>query len=152
QIDAYVANECGTSWSAPHVAGVAALLFSLDPSMTPAKARCILRGTADDLGSPIYYGEGRVNAYRALLEANGQPSLPGDLNGDGTVNDADVQMLTAYLGQFGSPSQPECLMDVNADNSIDSRDESTLKSHVMSGSPDLLVRPGCDRVGPPLCQ
>ena len=59
----------GTSVAAPIVAGAAGLLFSLDPSLTPAQVQDILRQTADDLGTPgwdLSYGYGRVNLARAV--------------------------------------------------------------------------------------
>ncbi len=61
----------GTSMSAPHVAGVAALIWSQFPSMTRDQVRFQLRSTADDLdhGFDEYYGYGRVNARRAVEQA-----------------------------------------------------------------------------------
>lgn len=64
----YVAVS-GTSFSAPIVAGIVALMYSLNPSLTPHQIEQILESTALDLGSPgydIYYGWGRVDAYMAL--------------------------------------------------------------------------------------
>jgi thermitase len=62
----------GTSASAPIVAGVAALVMSVNPGLTPAEVRGVLEQTADDLGPAGWdpqYGYGRVNAYKALLAA-----------------------------------------------------------------------------------
>ena len=71
----YVATA-GTSFSSPYVAAVAALLFAHRPKLTPIEARAILENTTD----PLYYGDldpnlcyigtGRVNAYKALLDAD----------------------------------------------------------------------------------
>jgi hypothetical protein len=69
----------GTSMSAPIVAGVAALVFSANPALTPAQVGQILTSTADDLGTPGWdqgYGWGRVNAYRAVQAA--LTTAPGD--------------------------------------------------------------------------
>ncbi len=61
----------GTSMAAPQVAGVAALIMqSHGGKLSPAKVAAILRGSSDDLGKPgndDYYGQGRVNAYRAVM-------------------------------------------------------------------------------------
>jgi len=59
----------GTSMAAPHVAGVAALIWSVFPELSRDQVRQRLRETADDLGTEgfdIYYGYGRVNAWRAV--------------------------------------------------------------------------------------
>ena len=62
----------GTSFAAPHVAGVAALVIGANGgSMHPDQVRTTLEQSADDLGKPgndDYYGAGRVNALRAVLQ------------------------------------------------------------------------------------
>lgn len=62
----------GTSFSSPLTAGVAALMLSANPSLTPAQVDSILVSTADDLGAAgrdDYYGAGRINAARAVAAA-----------------------------------------------------------------------------------
>jgi thermitase len=59
----------GTSMASPHVAGLAALLWSFAPGMTSSEVEALIEQTADDLGSAgwdQYYGYGRINARRAL--------------------------------------------------------------------------------------
>ncbi len=68
----------GTSFAAPLVSGVVALMLARDPTLTPAEIRHILRHTADQVGGYDYgwnpelpghsleLGYGRVNALRAV--------------------------------------------------------------------------------------
>jgi subtilisin family serine protease len=62
----------GTSMSSPHVAGVAALIISSnEEKMSPLEVTKKLCNTADKLdgnGISSYYGNGRVNAFRAVTE------------------------------------------------------------------------------------
>jgi thermitase len=66
--DSYTSLQ-GTSMATPYVAGLAALIWSFDPSLTRDQVRTIIQSTADDLGAPgkdDYFGYGRINARRAL--------------------------------------------------------------------------------------
>ncbi|MBN1512416.1 MAG: S8 family serine peptidase [Phycisphaerae bacterium] len=59
----------GTSMACPQVAGVAALMFSVNPALSAAQIRQILRDTATDLGLPgrdDSFGYGLVDAARAV--------------------------------------------------------------------------------------
>jgi len=61
----------GTSMSAAFVSGVAALLASKNPELTPQKIKNIIEDTSDSIvgeNSQKDIGRGRVNAYKALLE------------------------------------------------------------------------------------
>ncbi len=59
----------GTSAAAPHVAALAALLWSSNTSLSNTEVKNMLLNNAEDLGSTGYdyiYGHGRADAYRAL--------------------------------------------------------------------------------------
>jgi len=74
----------GTSFSAPGVAGVAALMLSKNGGLTNATVRQTLKDTADDVGAAGYdlqTGYGRINA-RAAVDAV-PPAECNDLDGDG---------------------------------------------------------------------
>ncbi|WP_345508111.1 S8 family serine peptidase [Terrabacter aeriphilus] len=61
--------NAGTSFSAPIVSGIAVLMRSKSPSMTPAQVAARLRSTARDAGprgTDPFYGAGVVDATRAL--------------------------------------------------------------------------------------
>jgi subtilisin family serine protease len=71
-------NAAGTSFSAPLVAGVAALVMSANPSLTPTQVQDVLKKSADDLGTAGWdstFGWGRVNAARAVSLASGSQQV-----------------------------------------------------------------------------
>ena len=67
----------GTSFSAPMIAGVAALIWSLDPTLTPDEIELLLKvGATDkgDIGTDETYGHGRLS-LQGSLELVGGPSI-----------------------------------------------------------------------------
>jgi len=72
----------GTSMATPHVSGVAALVWSANPSWTNAEIRDALDATAEDLGAAgrdVAYGYGLVQAKAALdYLGGGTPPPPED--------------------------------------------------------------------------
>ena len=89
----------GTSMAAPHVAGVVALMKSVNPELTPSDIDALLASGAltDDLGTPgrdDLFGHGIINAQRSVLAA---------LEATG-ISPADRPLLTASTNtlNFGS--------------------------------------------------
>lgn len=85
----------GTSFAAPVVAGVAALIFSVNPALTPAQVETILKQNADDLGDPgwdVRFGSGRVNAARAVSSAPVFQDIPD-------TTPPDVSITSPQSGQ-----------------------------------------------------
>jgi len=75
---AYMGNFEGTSAAAPLVAGVAALMLSVNPELAWAAVRDLLRSSSEKIdlqgrtyqdGYSLQYGHGRVNANQAVLTA-----------------------------------------------------------------------------------
>ncbi|MFF0268062.1 S8 family serine peptidase [Kribbella sp. NPDC004536] len=99
----------GTSMASPHVAGVAALIRSVDPKLTPAQVRAKLAQQANDLACPAsgagectgsaadnsFYGEGLVDAAEAVGAAAAQPQ--------GAIS---VTQPTDQIGVGGIPAIP----------------------------------------------
>jgi thermitase len=69
----------GTSMATPHVAGLAALIWSACPDYTNGQIESQIETTAVDLGTPgwdQYYGHGRVDAHAALMWAHNLGASP----------------------------------------------------------------------------
>ena len=69
----YYTHMSGTSMATPHVAGIVALLFEANPSLTPAQVKQILVNTAVPMPgrSAFEVGAGHVDAYAAGAVAAG---------------------------------------------------------------------------------
>ncbi len=83
----------GTSASTAIVAGVAALMLSVEPNLTNDEVRHFLERSAKDLGDPgrdDYYGWGRVDARAALDMVLAKRA---DLNNDWKVDEQDRTIL-----------------------------------------------------------
>jgi serine protease len=101
----------GTSMAAPHVAGVIALMRSINPQLTAADLEVLLRSGAltDDLGNPgrdDNTGHGIINAYKSVLSAL-------DTLGSDTVDTPRLSVSAGTLS-FGSSTQPLELQFSNA--------------------------------------
>jgi uncharacterized repeat protein (TIGR01451 family) len=70
----------GTSMAAPHVTGLAALLFQAQPGLSLSAVEQAMTGNAVPLGDPIPnndYGWGRIDAYNAVLSISSAGALSG---------------------------------------------------------------------------
>ena len=111
----------GTSFSSPYAAGVAALVISANPELTPDEVEQVLADTAKDRGAPGYdtiYGWGLVDAAAAVAAviSDEEPCF-ADLNDDGFVNGADLGYVIADWGVC-----PDCLGDLNDDGVVTGAD------------------------------
>ena len=76
-------NGSGTSYSCPLIAGAAALLLQVDPTLTPMQLAAVMKNTASQSNNPDnLYGWGIVNTYSALqtlvTSVNNTNQLPDD--------------------------------------------------------------------------
>ena len=89
----------GTSHSCPVVAGVAALVLSLNSELTPMALCSVLKNTADKVGGYTYVngrcdemGYGRVNANNAVWAVCDTTHFVGPVNVPKTVTGCDVEL------------------------------------------------------------
>ena len=102
----YLGGVSGTSDATPIVAGVCALMKSVNSDLTPALVQDIIKATADPVNDAYLYpgliGAGRINAHCAVLR-----SIPMNLTGTvgGTyrnyiinIENAQTYRHTNFLG------------------------------------------------------
>ncbi len=121
----------GTSGACPIVAGVAALMLSANPGLSPDRLLAILEASAvDGEGDPRedvsgfdeYMGWGRVDAARAvaLAAADWNPRR-GDSDCNNTLDSKDVRSILSFV--FEGKSTPcATASDVNGDGRINIAD------------------------------
>lgn len=113
----------GTSIAAPFVTALAALVFSVNPSLTPSEVKDIIRNKADD----IYYisynqpyigllGTGRINAYRAVLKA--QCMLSPSSGIDLAMQNSDIDSFEEPDTQTQYPWQSDDIWVRNQDDGV----------------------------------
>lgn len=69
----YIPNFNGTSSATPHVAGLMALVLSIDPDLRSWEVEDIIKLSARELGAAgrdAHFGYGRIDAFRALVAAS----------------------------------------------------------------------------------
>ena len=120
----------GTSSATPLVAGVCGLILSVNPVLTSAEVKDILKTTADKIdpdageyasnGHSPFYGWGRVNAFRAVQEAMNRKkhgaewsTAPG-----APIPDRDPQGIVSELAVDGSGILREIELTIDISHSF----------------------------------
>ncbi|MEU3642751.1 S8 family serine peptidase [Lentzea sp. NPDC034063] len=117
-------TKSGTSMASPHVAGVAALLKSTNPTATPAQLRALLATQADDLSCSDsrcsgttaknnFFGEGRVDAF-AAVNTGTPPGNSFENTADVAIPDAGAAVTSSITVSGVTGNAPATLkVDVN---------------------------------------
>jgi thermitase len=106
------AGVSGTSFSSPIAAGVAALVLSLNPSLSAQQLVTLLEQNSDDLGAAGYdqfFGWGRVNASRAVVAAGGGSTTPPTVT---ISSPAPSSILRATVTVQGNATAPTSLSSI----------------------------------------
>jgi uncharacterized repeat protein (TIGR01451 family) len=142
----------GTSMAAPHAAGVAALLFSINPSLSVAEVKQAILNTATDMGDPgvdPLYGSGLIDARAALdsvpsgsytpPETSMAWQLIEDVNGNDYVDPGDRVRFVITVANTGETE----LTSVVVTNQIPAHTTYAPNSTTIDGIPvqDNIVPP-----------
>lgn len=139
QAPSYTLNA-GTSMAAPHVAGVAALLVSADPSMSSSDLATTLTATAQQIPGTCPTngcGAGLLDAGAALASL-GQPPF-ADQDNDGIPDFADNCLIVANTEQRDTDNDGYgnmCDPDLNNDLVVNLVDLGLLRAVTFSSDPD----------------
>ncbi|MFG0328808.1 MAG: S8 family serine peptidase [Phycisphaerales bacterium] len=146
--DSDYASVSGTSFACPLAAGLAALIWSQDPSLTPDDVENRLKSGCDDLGSggvDNIFGYGRINVYGSLsLGGPGNQPPVADLSATPLSGDAPLDVSFNASGSFDPDgSITDFSWDYDGDGTYDESTGTTATSFVtytIPGSYDAVVR------------
>ncbi len=137
----------GTSSACPHAAGVAALMLTVNPALTPDDVQELLESTAVDIGEAGYdekTGFGLVNAEAAVrgAVARGTDLAVTAWAGPGTAFPGQTIATTLTVSNVGRFATGPCLVRVylSADNRIDAGDGSLTEFELQMPAGGTLER------------
>lgn len=117
----------GTSFSAPHISGLAALILAVHPDWTAEQVAAQIRVTSDAFGAsrdPLRFG--RANAFRALSENQTLSDIPGVILQNAVIN-------TSVGGYFSAGGQTASV-DVTLQNVL-APTQNAQAELMLAGSP-----------------
>ena len=131
--DGSYGEKSGTSMSTPHVAGVAALIWSRFPNITRDRVRRQLWFATDDLGDPSYdeyFGFGRINARKALEMAPPEHDIHMlGLNVPSGVKPGCTAKVKTTIANYGNSDETNVMLTLLINDTIvDSMSISSLTS------------------------
>lgn len=133
----------GTSMASPHVAGVAALVWSHHPSCTNVQIRNALNASAEDLGASgrdVKFGYGLAQSKDAIdyISANGCDGT-GNGGGDGTTPGDDVLVNGVAITDLAADRGADIMFTMDVPSGATDINFTTTGG---SGDADLYIRRG----------
>jgi len=118
----YYGDCIGTSFATPIVAGVCALMKSINPCLTPALAKSIIQTNADPVVDASSYpgmlGAGRINAYKCVMAA-GTKSTTGSISGTYTYTAGYAANLNNVTVQSNANLTIQARNEINFSGTFD---------------------------------
>jgi len=141
----------GTSMACPYVAGLAALLLSKNPDLTPDMVKNIIYNTADEIETTKDIGRGRINAYEAIKREPALAKLDpfkdwtdvhGWVNIKGTAWGENFQYYTI---EYGKGSNPQSWTEIKTSSKpVQNGSLALFNSKIGDGLYTLRMRLFCD--------
>lgn len=117
----------GTSFAAPQVTGVVALMKSLNPSLTPIQIKKMITESVDKLDSltgKVASG-GRLNALKPVLKAANL--IAGDVDMSGKITATDGRLALRCAGRLETlTAKQKVLADIDEDGIVSTSDARTI--------------------------
>ncbi len=127
----------GTSMAAPHVAGLAALLYSVNPELTPDQVEAVIIDTARAFpGTCDQCGSGIADAAAAVASLSGSPD---DVDGDFVLNNQDNCVTISNTSQYDSNGDGygnACDADLDNNGIVNFLDLDLLGDQFLTAGPD----------------
>jgi subtilisin family serine protease len=138
----------GTSSASPAVAGVAALLLSKDPSLTPDEVKAFLCKNVDPYNSKKYIGTGRLNAYKALadLVSDLEVNITGGFGIQAVITNQGASDLTDVNWQIHVKGGILGLINKTVSNTVDIQagESITVSTGMFFGLGSIVIRVRAD--------
>lgn len=126
-------NGSGTSYASPIAAGVGAMIFSVDPTLSAHDVQDILYKSVDDLGAPgrdDSFGRGRVNTFNAVQLAQTYVR-PTELPVSSGFEDASWTGL--FVSSTGSPTLESMTEAPEGSSVIRLNDNDAITTGILAG-------------------
>ena len=122
----YTSTFNGTSSACPHAAGIAGLILSVAPNLSPEQVKMVMQMNSDDIytvGYDTQTGYGKVNAYQSVLNLLDAPEVFVDIqNLNVELNQGSLLVQEFVIVNMGD-ADLNISIDQDSYQSVDSRSD-----------------------------